>query len=171
MLDPLFDFIGSYWWLAFIFGGSIVGGVKGIAAWSDRRARLRHEQRIELMRTKAEVEALTGATPAALEASDQQVRRDRLARLLESHDDVSRRWLDYELDEAKRIAFPAMSDGGDPFTAVFLRARQKADALRPAPDADLGVAELGAYRDAVHGLEDAFDAAAENARRLRGDRG
>ena len=56
----------------------------------------------------------------------------QLERLFASHDAVTARWLDYELDVAKIIAFPAMSDGRQPLTAAFLRAKRIADGLRPA---------------------------------------
>ena len=41
-----------------------------------------------------------------------------------THDAVTSRWLEYELDVAKIIAFPAMSDGRQPLTAAFLRAKR-----------------------------------------------
>ena len=44
---------------------------------------------------------------------------------------MTARWLEYELDVAKIIAFPAMSDGRQPLTAAFLRAKRFADGLRP----------------------------------------
>ncbi len=56
----------------------------------------------------------------------------QLERLFAAHDAVTARWLEYELDVAKLIAFPAMSDGRQPLTAAFLRAKKVADGLRPA---------------------------------------
>ena len=47
----------------------------------------------------------------------------QLDALFAAHDGVTTRWLDYELDVAKLIAYPAMSDGRQPLTAAFLRAK------------------------------------------------
>lgn len=85
-----------------------------------------------------------------------------------THDEVSRRWLDYELDVAKLIAFPTMSDGRDPHTAAFLRAKKVADGLRPeSAEARVDAEAYAEYRDAVHDFEVAFDVAEQEARRVR----
>src|SRR5690606_26127288 len=79
-----------------------------------------------------------------------------------------RRWLDYELDVAKLIAFPTMSDGREELTAAILRAKKVADGLRPATaDAKVDAETFGAYRDAVHDFEVAFDIANEDAGLVR----
>ena len=81
---------------------------------------------------------------------------------------MTRRWLDYELDVAKIIAFPAMSDGRQPLTAAFLRAKRIADGLRPASaKAKLTREQLAEYRNAVADFEVAFDVAERDARRLK----
>ncbi|PZU28538.1 MAG: hypothetical protein DI577_09905, partial [Microbacterium sp.] len=77
-------------------------------------------------------------------------------------------WLDYELDVAKLIAYPTISDGRQPLTAAFLRAKKTADRLRPAsPKAHLTDQELAAYAAAVTDYEVAFDVAEREARRLK----
>ncbi|WP_375339598.1 hypothetical protein [Microbacterium rhizophilus] len=169
ILGAVGDFIGGNWWLWFVFGGSIIGGVRGIAAWSERAAKRRHRRRLEVIRAKAEAKALTATPlPAGVEESDQRSRADRLQRLMDAHDDVTRRWLDYELDVAKLIAFPTMSDGREALTAAFLRAKKAADGLRPASaDARVDADSLAEYRDAVHDYEVAFDVAEQDARRVR----
>jgi len=92
----------------------------------------------------------------------------QLERLFATHDAVTARWLEYELDVAKIIAFPAMSDGRQPLTAAFLRAKRIADGLRPAsPKARLSREQLAEYRNAVADFEVAFDVAERDARRLR----
>ncbi|MEL5991152.1 hypothetical protein ACOKGD_00955 [Microbacterium phosphatis] len=171
MLEPVFHFIGQNWWLWFVFGGSIVGGVRAIGAWTERSAKQRHKRRLEVIRAKAEAKALTTAAAPALPAgvveADEKTQRDRLARLLDAHADVTRRWLEYELDVAKLIAFPTMSDGREPLTAAFLRAKKAADALRPDAGAKLDQEAFTEYRDAVHDYEVAFDVAEQDARRVR----
>ena len=92
----------------------------------------------------------------------------QLERLFAAHDAVTARWLDYELDVAKLIAFPAMSDGRQPLTAAFLRAKRVADGLRPASaKARLTRDQLTEYRNAVADFEVAFDVAERDARRLK----
>jgi biopolymer transport protein ExbB/TolQ len=169
IIGAIGDFIGANWWLWFVFGGSIVGGVRGLQSWSERAAKRRHKRRLEIIRAKAEAKALAAAAlPAGVEESDKRTRADRLKRLMDAHDDVTRRWLEYELDVAKLIAFPTMSDGREALTAAFLRAKKVADELRPAsPDARIDAEELAEYRDAVHDYEVAFDVAEQDARRVR----
>jgi hypothetical protein len=82
------------------------------------------------------------------------------------------RWLDYEIDIAKLLDFPLMTDMRDPLTIAFHKARSHADWLRPdAVDDILGDrnAQLE-YRDAVGEYVAAFDIAESEAiRRRRSD--
>jgi len=165
-VDPFFAFLGDFWWLAF----PLMGVASGVGGWWSKYTKDRHKRRLELIRARAEAQALTAAAPvhAAVEESDARSRADRLTRLMAAHDDVTRRWLDYELDVAKLIAFPTMSDGREPLTAAFLRAKKAADALRPATaDAKLDADAFAEYRDAMHDYEVAFDVAEQDARRRR----
>lgn len=82
-----------------------------------------------------------------------------LAQITARHDAVLRRWLDYETDPAMVIAYPQMSDGSVPATGDFLAASQRAGWLRPAKDTAVTPEEFSRYRDAVHALEAAFEAA------------
>ena len=184
-MQPVFDFIGSYWWLVFpLFGVLASLG----SAW-ERGARRRHKRRLEVLHAKAELKAaqaaaksgypLTGPIAQAGQAPvAQTVYRDaaapapaagsQLERLFAAHDAVTARWLEYELDVAKLIAFPAMSDGRQPLTAAFLRAKKIADGLRPASaKTRLTKAQLTEYRDAVTDYEVAFDVAERDARRIK----
>ena len=61
-----------------------------------------------------------------------------------------------------------MSDGRQPLTAAFLRAKRVADGLRPASaKARLTKDQLTEYRNAVADYEVAFDVAERDARRLK----
>jgi hypothetical protein len=87
---------------------------------------------------------------------------------MDAHDSVTSRWLEYELDVAKTIEYPAMSDGRQPLTAAFLRAKKVADRLRPAsPEAQVTPEQRREYQDAVTDYEVAFDVAERDARRVK----
>lgn len=92
--------------------------------------------------------------------------RDRypLARLQRAHDAVTARWMAYETDPAKLIAYPAISDSREPATSAFLSASRRALDLRPAPGSRISTTEFAAYRDAVADLERAFDVAEHTAK-------
>ena len=179
-MEPIFTFIGGYWWLVFPLMGML--GAAG-SAW-ERGARRRHRRRLEVLHAKAELKAAQAAARArpaadALPPIDAQTAADmskpmretqetQLERLFATHDAVTARWLEYELDVAKVIAFPAMSDGRQPLTAAFLRAKRVADGLRPASaKAKLTKEQLAEYRDAVVDFEVAFDVAERDARRIK----
>lgn len=87
-----------------------------------------------------------------------------LERLRSRHDALLARWMEYETDPARAIAFPQMSDGRQPATAAFLVALQRARDARPRPDSRMSPEEFGAYRVAVEDLERAFDIAERAAR-------
>src|SRR5690606_19199498 len=108
-----------------------MGAIGG--AW-EKTARRRHKRRLEILRAKSELRAAKsvppGSNPALVESAarpEDESRAKQLERLMHAHDEVTARWLDYELDVAKLIAFPAMSDGRQPLTAAFLRAKRVAD--------------------------------------------
>ncbi len=165
------SYIWGFWWLIFPIGAAIGGAAKGFERASERR----HRRRIEMLRTKAELQAAkAGAVSPPLRATEETSARSddtpatQLQQLFDAHDDTTRRWLDYELDVAKLIAFPAMSDGRQPLTAGFLRAKRVADRLRPATATTRVTPEqLKEYRDAVTEYEVAFDLAERDARRLK----
>jgi hypothetical protein len=177
-VQEVFQFIGSYWWLAFpLFGVMAAAG----SSW-ERGARRRHKRRLEVLHAKAELKAaqaaargkpFTAELPVTSTASAAGQRTPApegtpLERLFAAHDAVTARWLDYELDVAKLIAFPAMSDGRQPLTAAFLRAKRIADGLRPASaKARLTKDQLAEYRNAVADYEVAFDVAERDARRIK----
>ena len=180
-MDQFWEFAGSFWWLVFPLIG-VLGMVGN--AW-ERGARLRHKRRLEMMHAKAELKVaqaaargkavaaaslppITAPTATTPGAAPRETQVTQLERLFATHDAVTARWLEYELDVAKIIAFPAMSDGRQPLTAAFLRAKRIADGLRPAsPKARLSKEQLAEYRNAVADFEVAFDVAERDARRLR----
>lgn len=83
-----------------------------------------------------------------------------LAKVVSAHNAVLVRWMEYETDAAKLIAYPAMSDGSSPVLAEFLQAHSQAQWLRPsAADARMTPSEFAAYRDAVRRVELTFNAA------------
>lgn len=154
----LFEFIGSYWWLVFplggIIGGSVSGFLKGARKWDERR----RKDKIELARIKY------GAQSAA--AEQREVTQREIDRTLARHTVVDQRWLDYELDVAKLIEYPLMTDMREPLTVDFHRAKRDADTLRPEDVAELkDPGLLVEYRDAVRRYETAFDVAEQEARR------
>ncbi|MEU1971798.1 hypothetical protein ABZ477_09080 [Microbacterium sp. NPDC019599] len=183
-MEPLFEFLGNFWWLAF----PLFGVLASIGSAWERAARHRHRRRLEVLHAKAELKAaqaaargratypLTGpvtqpaTTPMPVPHREPAVpsSASQLERLFAAHDAVTARWLEYELDVAKLIAFPAMSDGRQPLTAAFLRAKKFADGLRPAsPKAKLTKAQFAEYRDAVTDYEVAFEVAERDARRIK----
>ncbi len=165
-MQPFFDFLSEYWWLAF----PLMAGMGGVGTAWERSARRRHRRRLEILRAKSEVRQAKAVSPTR--ADDGPVREDTsvtdVQRLLDAHDGVTARWLDYELDVAKLIAFPAMSDGRQPLTAAFLRAKHVADRARPdSARARLSREQLAEYRAAVTDYEVAFDLAERDARRIK----
>ncbi|MFJ4165496.1 hypothetical protein ACIPY5_08060 [Microbacterium sp. NPDC089698] len=172
-LNQIFTWFGGHWWIIFPLmgvGGAIVGRLQALS-------RQHHKQKLETLRVKGEIKAAQLAargqiapTMSPREAARQQANssKELLERLFAEHDEVTARWLDYELDVAKMIAFPAMSDGRQPLTAAFLRAKKTADALRPSTaDAKITEQQVTEYLDAVGNYAVAFEIAEKDARRLR----
>jgi hypothetical protein len=172
-MQEFWHWAGSYWWLIFPIMGMLGGAAKAL----EQSAKRRHERRLETLRLKGQIKAAELAArgqvaPAAQPrevASDARVPSNQLLeRLFTEHDEITARWLDYELDVAKLIAFPAMSDGRQPLTAAFLRAKKTADALRPvSADAKVTEQQVSEYLDAVGNYAVAFEIAEKDARRLR----
>ena len=166
----LWDFAGNNWWL--IFPIMAMGG--GAAKAWEQGAKRRHERKLETLRMKGELKAAQlaargiAAPAKAAQVEAAQSSSELLGRLFAEHDEITARWLDYELDVAKLIAFPAMSDGRQPLTAAFLRAKRTADALRPASaDSKISEQQITEYLDAVGNYAVAFEIAEKDARRLR----
>lgn len=108
---------------------------------------------------RAHVVAARAALPAAGDDS-----RLPVTRVMAAHDEIIARWMTYETDPARLIAFPAMTDARQPATAAFLAADKAARELRPSsPHARVTPAQFTAYRDAVAAAERAFAVAEAEA--------
>ncbi len=164
---PLLHFAGNFWWLIFPLGGSIAASVRAVAAANERRA----ERRLERYRLKQQAK-IAAAQASGRARDNRDGSRRELAKLLAAHDRTDVRWFDYELDIAKLLDFPMMTDMRAPLTIAFHRAKARADLLRPERAEDL-VGDRAAqreYRDAVHEYISAFEIAeAEAIRRRRSD--
>lgn len=117
---------------------------------------------IAAMRGRAAPEFPPAADPGAAQ-------RRALRRAIEEHDRTDIRWLEYEMDVAKLLDYPLMTDMRDAHTQRFHRAKLRADFLRPGEAADLlddrdGTRE---YLDAVQEYVNAFETAEAEATRLR----
>lgn len=169
-MTPLLHFAGNFWWLIFPMAGTIGAGIRAVAAANERRA----DRRLERYRLKQQAKiAVAEASGRARDNKDGS--RRELTKLIASHDRTDARWFDYELDLAKLLDFPMMTDMRDPLTIAFHRAKRHADLLRPerASDVETLAGDRDAqleYRDAVHEYISAFEIAeAEAIRRRRSD--
>lgn len=163
----MLHFAGNFWWLIFPLGGVIGGGVRAVTAANERRA----ERRLERYRIKQQTKIAVAEASGRGKVDEAAARREA-SKVLQRHDSTDARWLDYEVDVAKLLDFPLMTDMREPLTAEFHRARSRADLLRPASAEELtGDRDaLLDYRDAVHAYVTAFDVAeAEAIRRRRSD--
>jgi hypothetical protein len=153
-----------FWWLIFPLAGTVGGAVRAVAAANERRA----ERRLERYRIKQQTKIAVAEAAGRSQNNEIKNRRD-LLRVVEKHGETDARWLEYEIDIAKLLDFPLMTDMRNPLTMEFHKARRRADLLRPENAGDLDgdrEAQLE-YRDAVHDYVSAFDVAEAEAMRLR----
>ena len=144
--------------------GLIIAGLRALSASEKRRA-----ARAEPTQTAPPEER---AVAARYLGGNESAQRRELNRALDQHNRTDRRWLNYEMDVAKLLDFPMMTDMRDPLTMRFHKAKLRADMLRPVTVEELlGDREACMqYREAVQNYITAFDAAeAEAVRRRRGD--
>lgn len=145
----------------------VAGGLKAVAAANDRRA----ERRLERYRIKQQTKVAV-AEAAGRTRSNEDANRREMKRVLDQHNRTDANWLDYEVDIAKLLDFPMMTDMRNPLTIEFHKAKRRADLLRPEDVLDL-MSDRDAqleYRDAVAEYVSAFDVAeAEAVRRRRSD--
>lgn len=92
-----------------------------------------------------------------------------LDRLRAEHDAVIAKWMQYETDPARQIAYPEMTDVRQPATVAYLHASERASELRRGLGERPTPTEFGAYRDAVAALATAFDVAEHGARVKAGE--
>jgi hypothetical protein len=109
------------------------------------------------------------AAPRTRSGSNPAARWRSLTRTLDEHSRTDARWLAYELDVAKLLDFPLMTDMREPLTIAFHRAKLRADLLRPAKAEDLldDPDAADRYLSAVEAYVSAFDVAETEARRRR----
>ncbi|MGE2817608.1 hypothetical protein ACQI5H_21075 [Mycobacterium heidelbergense] len=166
-MTPVLHFASNFWWLVFPLGGAIGGGLRALAAASERRA----DRRLERYRLKQQAK-IAVAQASGRARDDGESDRRALAKVIAAHDRTDARWLDYEVDIAKLLDFPMMTDMRAPLTIAFHKAKRRADLLRPErPDDLLGDRDAQLeYRNAVHEYISAFEIAeAEAIRRRRSD--
>jgi hypothetical protein len=84
-------------------------------------------------------------------------------RLYAAHDSVNARWLAYETDVDKALAYPRMTDTRHPATVTFLRAQRETLAKRPTLRDRVTPEQFLEYRIAVRELEVAFEEAERQA--------
>jgi hypothetical protein len=160
-------FAANFWWLIFPFMGVIGGAVRAVAAANERRA----DRRLERYRLKQQAKIAAAEATGRTRNNEASYRRE-LTKLIDEHDRTDARWLDYEMDVAKLLDFPLMTDLREPLTVSFHKAKHRADLLRPGKIDDI-VGDREAqieYRDAVHDYVTAFEVAvAEAIRRRRSD--
>jgi hypothetical protein len=166
-VGPLFHFAANFWWLVFPLGGAIGGGLRAVTAANERRA----ERRLERYRLKQQAKIAIAEASGRTRNNNAGYRRE-IVKLVGEHARTDTRWLDYEVDIAKLLDFPMMTDMRNPLTIDFHKAKRQADLLRPERPDDLvsdRTAQLE-YRDAVHEYITAFEVAeAEAIRRRRSD--
>ena len=140
-------------WLIVPVAGVIIAGVRAWSAYEKRRA--------------------DNVSQAPAHVGNGAAHRREISRAIDAHNTTDKRWLDYEIDVARLLDFPMMTDMREPMTVRFHKAKLRADMLRPATADELLAADRGSqaeYLEAVQHYVSAFDAAeAEAMRRRRSD--
>jgi hypothetical protein len=133
------------------------------------RAFAANRRRTEEPRALDRAPAAEAATPAAATANSQAAQWRSLRRVVEEHGRTDARWLEYELDVAKLLDFPLMTDMRDPLTVGFHKAKLRADFLRPVKAEDLldDPEAAARYQSAVEDYVTAFNVAEAEAMRRR----
>ncbi|HWT48955.1 MAG TPA: hypothetical protein VN255_10390 [Mycobacterium sp.] len=144
--------------------GVIIAGVRAFAAHMRRAEEPSDADRAPI--------ADASTAPTGRAGNNQAAQWRSLRRVLEEHGRTDTRWLEYELDIAKLLDFPLMTDMRDPLTIGFHKAKLRADFLRPVKAEDLLDDRDAAarYQAAVEDYVTAFNVAeAEAIRRRRND--
>lgn len=163
-MDQVLQFLSHFWWVIFVFGGTLGGALKAIGAANERRIERRQERYRLKQQTKIAL-----AQARAHDQADERTQRQEIDRAIEQHEQTDATWFAYEIDPVTLLDFPMMTDMREPLTVEFHKARRRADLLRPS-DAQTLVGDRQAqadYRDAVHAYAIAFDVAEAEAKRRR----
>jgi hypothetical protein len=150
--------------LALPLAGMIIAAIKAFAANQRRDVQSRDRA------THPDDSPVT--VPARRPESNQAAQWASIKRVIEEHSRTDARWLEYELDFAKLLDFPVMTDMRNPVTMAFHKAKLKADFLRPVKAEDLLDDRQAAeqYLAAVQEYVTAFNVAeAEAIRRRRSE--
>jgi hypothetical protein len=141
--------------------GMVIAAVRAFGA---NRRRAEKPPEFDRART-AEAPSL----PTDSSVNSQAAQWRSLRRVIEEHGRTDARWLEYELDVAKLLDFPLMTDMRDPLTIGFHKAKLRADFLRPVKAEDLlDDREAAAqYQTAVEDYVTAFNVAEAEAKRKR----
>jgi len=130
----------------------------GVAAWRrGERARSTGHEQVEANAARART------------TNDQAGQWRTVTRIVEQHTRTDTQWLDYELDAAKLLDFPLMTDMTNPLVMRFHKAKLRADLLRPDRAEEL-LDDWSSARDYLAAVEDyvtAFNAAEAEAFRVR----
>jgi hypothetical protein len=139
--------------------GVIVAAVKALTG-NKRRPETPHE---------VDRAATPDAADTAATGNNHIAQWRSLRRVLDEHGRTDARWLEYELDVAKLLDFPLMTDMRDPLTIAFHKAKLRADFMRPVKAEDLLDDRDAAtqYMAAVEDYVTAFNAAESEAVRRR----
>ena len=86
-----------------------------------------------------------------------------IERLYAAHDAVNARWLAYETDVDKALAYGQVTDPRHPATLAFLRAQRDAQFLRPTAGRRIAPEEFVRYRSAVAAMDGALTEAERQA--------
>lgn len=147
--------------LALPLVGMIVAAIKAFSA--NRRRGIQSQGRA------GQLDDLTVAVPSGAAGRNQAAQWASIRRVVDEHSRTNTRWLEYELDFAKLLDFPLMTDMRNPLTTAFHKAKLKADFLRPVKAEDLlDDREAAAqYLAAVQEYVSAFNVAEAEAIRTR----
>jgi hypothetical protein len=138
-------------------------------AFAAAKAFAASQRRIEERRDHDPARVAETPTERASNGNSQAAQWSSLRRVIEEHRRTDARWLEYELDFAKLLDFPLMTDMRDPHTIGFHKAKLRADFLRPVKAEDLLNDRDAAaqYRAAVEDYVTAFNVAEAEAMRRR----
>lgn len=141
--------------------GMIIAAVKAFSAAQRRGMQARDRA--------GHPDDLPAAAPSGRAASNPAAQWASIKRVVDEHSRTDARWLEYELDFAKLLDFPLMTDMRNSLTTAFHKAKLRADFLRPVKAEDLlDDREAAAqYLAAVQEYVSAFNVAEAEAIRTR----
>src|SRR6476469_10405093 len=146
-VDQVVQFLSHFWWLFFVFGGTIGGVLKAIGAANERRL----ERRQERFRLKQQAK-IAAARARADDQADELTQRREIDKTIVEHEETDAKWFAYEIDPITLLDYQMHTELREPLTVDFHKAKRRADLLRPTTAQAL-VGDRRAqdtYREAVH---------------------